>query len=463
MTDSNKPMEMTIEPVEVPQEPRDEGRVKFVLERLPKTAVCIKVIGIGGCGGNVIDTLIANGIDDVDYVAVNTDDQALCSCSAPTKLQIGQRTTQGHGTGSDPEVGKQSALENTEDLTELLNGADMVLLVTGLGGGTGTGAAPVIASLAKQLGALTVAAVIKPFAFEGGRRTLIADGGLDTLVENVDTAIVIQNERLLSQVESGTGFFEGFQAAHQIVSDTLQGITGILGKRGVMNTDFADVRAVLEDAGVAVLGTAQRKGRDAAMQAVRDAMASPVMEAEGLTRASKVLINITGSNEFGMHDATEALRTIQAEVSSDADVIIGVVQDDAMGEMVRVMMIASGFAQQNSQHRPEPKSWPVASPDARRDRSWQSERAIDLGHDEPLPPMAPEAAGRGIDEPAAETPSWAAAEESSGQPAITGTGSGEGGVQQGGDLMPPPAVTPQENGQEGRARTGFFGRRSIFR
>ena len=461
MTDVNKPMEMMIEPVEVPRETHDDGGVKFVLERLPKTAVCIKVIGIGGCGGNVIDTLIANGIGGVDYVAVNTDEQALCSCSAPTKLQIGQRTTQGHGTGSDPDVGKQSALENTEDLTELLGGADMVLLVTGLGGGTGTGAAPVIASLAKQLGALTVATVIKPFAFEGGRRALIADGGLDNLAENVDTAIVIHNERLLNQVESGTGFFEGFQAAHQIVSDTLEGITGILGKRGVMNTDFADVRAVLENAGMAVLGTAQRRGRDAAMQAARDAIASPVMEAEGLARASKVLINITGSAEFGMHDATEALRTIQAEVSSDADVIIGVVQDDTMGETVRVMMIASGFAQQNSEHRPENKGWAVESSDARPDASWRFERALELDNDDPLPLMAPEASG-GIDEAEPAMSSSTAAEKSAGQPPITADGSGEDGAKQM-ELMPPPAVTAQENGQDGRVRTGFFGRRSIFR
>ncbi len=459
MTDNHEPMAMTIEPVEVPQERHDEG-VKFILEQLPKTAICIKVVGIGGCGGNVLDTLIANGIGQVDYVAVNTDEQALDSNSAPTKLQIGQRTTQGHGTGSNPEVGKQAALENTEDLTELLTGADMVFLVTGLGGGTGTGAAPVIASLAKQMGALTVAAVIKPFAFEGARRTRIADEGLDTLVENVDTAIVIQNERLLTQVESGTGFFEGFQAAHQIVSDTLQGVTGILGKRGIMNTDFADVRAVLEEAGMAVVGTAQRSGRDAAMQAARDAIASPVMEAEGLVRARKVLINITGSAKFGMHDATEALQLIQREVSSDADLIIGVVQDDTMGEMVRVMMVASGFAQENFQLRPENDGQAMAPSDSRPQPSWQSERAVDLVSSDPMPQMAPEASARG--DGTAPAVSLPTAGGPGSQTPIEANGSGED-ADKALDFMPPPAVPAQESDQEGRARTGFFGRRSIFR
>ena len=459
MTDIREPVSMTIEPVEAAEKPADD-KVKFILEQVPKTAICIKVVGIGGCGGNVLDTLIENGIDEVDYVAVNTDEQALETCSASTKLQIGQRTTQGHGTGSNPEVGKQSALENTEDLTELLGDADMVFLVTGLGGGTGTGAAPVIASLAKQMGALTVATAIKPFGFEGSRRARIADDGLDRLVENVDTTIVIQNERLLGQVESGTGFFEGFQAAHQIVSDTLQGVTSILGKRGIMNTDFADVRAVLEEAGMAVVGTAQRSGRDAAMQAARDAIASPVMEAEGLVRARKVLVNITGSSKFGMHDATEALQLIQRETSSDAELIIGVVQDDSMGEMVRVMMIASGFAQQNFELRPENEGRARAVSDAPAGPSWQSERAVELLQNDPLPEMAPEASlQHGESGPAVELPMGG---EPAVQPQAAANGS-NGGADEALGLMPPPAVAAQEGDQKSQGRTGFFGRRSIFR
>ena len=459
MTDIREPVSMTIEPIETAEKPADD-KVKFILEQVPKSAICIKVIGIGGCGGNVLDTLIANGIGQVDYVAVNTDEQALQTCGAPTKLQIGQRTTQGHGTGSNPEVGRQSALENTEDLTELLSDADMVFLVTGLGGGTGTGAAPVIASLAKQMGALTVATAIKPFAFEGSRRTRIADDGLDRLVENVDTTIVIQNERLLSQVESGTGFFEGFRVAHEIVSDTLQGVTSILGKRGIMNTDFADVRAVLEEAGMAVVGTAQRNGRDAAMQAARDAIASPVMESEGLVRARKVLVNITGSTKFGMHDATEALQLIQREVSSDAELIIGVVQDDSMGEMVRVMMIASGFGQQSFQLRPENEGQAKALSDASTGSSWQSERAVELFQNDPLPEMAPEASVQDSEsEPAMDLPTD---DGPALQPQAAANGS-NGDAEEPLELMPPPAVAAQEADQEAQARSGFFGRRSIFR
>ncbi|MDE0263369.1 MAG: cell division protein FtsZ [Bryobacterales bacterium] len=459
MTDIREPVSMTIEPVETAEKPAGDG-VKFILEQVPRSAVCIKVVGIGGCGGNVLDTLIANGIDQVDYVAANTDEQALQTCSAPTKLQIGQRATQGYGTGSNPEVGKQSALENTEDLTELLGDADMVFLVTGLGGGTGTGAAPVIASLAKQMGALTVAAAIKPFAFEGSRRARIADDGLDRLVENVDTTIVIQNERLLGQVESGTGFFEGFQAAHQIVSDTLQGVTSILGKRGIMNTDFADVKAVLEEAGMAVVGTAQRSGRDAAMQAARDAIASPVMEGEGLVRARKVLVNITGSTKFGMHDATEALQLIQREISSDAELIIGVVQDDSMGEMVRVMMIASGFEQQNFQLRAENEGRAKVVSGAGSGSSWQSERAVELLQNDPLPEMAPEASSQdGESVPGTGLPTGG---EPTLQPQVEANSS-SGGASEPLELMPPPAVAAQEADRDAQARTGFFGRRSIFR
>lgn len=459
MTDIREPLSMTIEPVETAEKPADD-KVKFILEQVPKSAICIKVVGIGGCGGNVLDTLIANGIDEVDYVAVNTDEQALHTCSAPTKLQIGQRTTQGHGTGSNPEIGNQSALENTEDLTELLGDADMVFLVAGLGGGTGTGAAPVIASLAKQMGALTVAMAIKPFVFEGSRRARIADDGLDRLVANVDTTIVIQNERLLGQVESGTGFFEGFQAAHQIVSDTLQGVTSILGKRGIMNTDFADIRAVLEEAGMAVVGTAQRSGRDAAMQAARDAIASPVMEAEGLVRARKVLVNITGSTRFGMHDATEALQLIQREISSDSELIIGVVQDDSMGEMVRVMMIAAGFGQQSFQLRPESDGRATAVSDVRTGSSWQSERAVELLQNDPLPEMAPEASAQGSESGlAADFPTGG---EPAVQPQVTANGS-DGSADEQMGLMSPPTVAAQEADHEGRVRPGFFGRRSFFR
>lgn len=459
MTDIRNPLSITLEPVETDAKPADQ-QAKFVLDQVSKSAICIKVVGIGGCGGNVLNTLISNGIDELDFIAVNTDAQALQICDAPTKLQIGERTTQGHGTGSNPEVGKQSALENTEELTELLSDADMVFVIVGLGGGTGTGATPVIASLAKQLGALTVAAAIKPFGFEGSRRTRIADEGLDKLVETVDTTIVIQNEQILGQVESGMGFFEGFQLAHQLVSNTLQGLTSVLSKRGIINTDFADVRAVLEDSGVAIVGTAQRSGRDAATQAARDAIASPVMDADGLSRARKVLVNIAGSTKFGMQDATEALHLIQREVSADTELIIGVVQDNSMGDLVTVMVIASGFAQESLEFPLEDEVQAKVLSDARTGSSWDSERAAELFKDDPLPEMAPEASAQDLEYvPGAEMPMG---DEPALRRHVAASGL-NGSTDELPGSVPPATVVAEEADKERKVRSGFFGRRSIFR
>ncbi|MXY68519.1 MAG: cell division protein FtsZ [Acidobacteriia bacterium] len=459
MTDIREPLSITLEPVESDAKPAVE-QAKFVRGHASTNAICIKVVGIGGCGGNILNTLISNGLDEVDFIAVNTDAQALQICDARTKLQIGERTTQGHGTGSNPEVGKQSALENTEELTELLSDADMVFVIVGLGGGTGTGATPVIASLAKQLGALTVAAAIKPFGFEGSRRARIADQGLDKLVETVDTTIVIQNEQLLGQLESGTGFFEGFQVAHQIVSNTLQGLTSVLSKRGIINTDFADVRAVLEDSGVAIVGTAQRSGRDAATQAARDAIASPVMEVDGLSQARKVLVNIAGSTKFGMQDATEALHLIQREVSSEAELIIGVVQDNSMGDLVAVMVIASGFAQEGRQLPFEDDVQAKVLSDTRTGSSWNSERATELFRDDPLPEMAPEASVHDLEYVSgAETP---VGDEPGVRRQVAASGL-SGSTDELPELVPPATVAAEEADKERKVRSGFFGRRSIFR
>ena len=450
MTENYEPKIMAIEPCENNQ----EDGMKFTIEELPKGRLSIKVMGIGGCGGNILDTLIGGGLADVEFIAVNTDEQALESCRALAKLQIGQRVTQGYGTGSNPDVGRQSALENTEDLTELLGNADMLFLIAGLGGGTGTGAAPVIASLARQMGILTVATVIKPYSFEGKRRSQVADEGLDELVEQVDTAIVISNERLLEQVELGTGFFDGFQLAHRIVNETLEGVVGILSKRGIMNTDFADLRAILQDAGTAVVGTAERSGRDAAMQASRDAIASPVMEHERLVRARRILVNITGSRKFGMHDATEALQLIQRQVSSDADLIVGVVQDDSMGEMVKVLIMASGFSRENFQLRAQDGALFTEGPSASGGSSWQSERAVELlGTDQPQ--LAPEASVEGAQQAApagAEMPQPGAGP----QPDVPA----EGPIE----FMPPPNIQADEEAVRGNGtKPSFFARHSIFR
>ena len=312
---------------------------------MPRSQVAIKVVGIGGCGGNIIDYMVEAGLGGVDYLCLNTDEQGLERSTSPVKLQIGKRVTQGYGTGSDPEVGREAALENTEELTELLGDADMVFLVTGLGGGTGTGAAPVVGSLAKQMGALTMAAAVKPFAFEGKRKNLVADEGFRDLLEQVDTAMEIPNERLLDQIEPGSGFFESFRVANRIATETLQGITDIINRPGIMNSDFADIRAVLEEAGVAVVGSAQASGPDAAVQAAREAIASLMADPDVLPKATKVLVNVTGSAQFGMHDASEALHLIQREFDHEANLIIGTVRDDSVGDQVSVMVVASGFNQ----------------------------------------------------------------------------------------------------------------------
>ena len=378
-------IELTTQQEELPATQPGNG-LKFTLEEVPNSPVSIKVIGIGGCGGNIVDCMIDSGLDCVDYACVNTEDQALESCQAPHKIRMGQRVTQGYGTGSNPEVGREAALENTEELTELLGDADMVFLALGLGGGTGTGAAPVIASLAKQIGALTIAAAVKPFAFEGKRRAQTANAGLDTLLEQVDTAIVVPNDRLLGQIEAGSGFFDGFRLANQIAMRTLEGISTLITKTGIMNCDFADVRAVIQDAGIAVVGSAQCGGRDAAVQAVREAISSPLMEHEGLSRAGKVLVNITGSGLLGMHDASDALQLIQRETAGESDLTVGIVRDDSLGGEVRVMLIASGFTKEPL-HLPSSREEAAAA--ARyspRESVWQTETVADLmGSDQGAP------------------------------------------------------------------------------
>ncbi len=352
--------------------------LSFTLEEVPGSRVSIKVVGIGGCGGNIVDYMIESGLGGVDYSCLNTDEQALSRCISPAKLQIGKRVTQGYGTGSDPEIGRESALENTEELTEMLGEADMVFLALGLGGGTGTGAAPVVGSLAKQMGALTIAAAVKPFSFEGKRKSQVADEGFQALLEQVDTAIEIPNERLLEHVEPGSGFFEGFRLANRIATETLQGITDVINKPGIMNSDFADIRAVLEDAGLAVVGSSQRGGREAALEAARDAIGSLMVDQDGLAGASKILVNVTGSVQFGMHDASEALQLIQREFDHHANLIIGTVRDDTLGEEVRVMVVASGFQQEGFQLQSAPESETAeSSSDVGREPYWRSDFSVE--------------------------------------------------------------------------------------
>ena len=331
-----------------------EQGLKFTLEEVPNSQICIKVVGIGGCGGNIVDHMIESGLGGFEYICINTDEQALNRCTSPAKLQIGKRVTQGYGTGSNPALGREAALENTEELSELIGEGDMVFLVLGLGGGTGTGAAPVIGSLAKQVGALTIAAAVKPFAFEGKHKNEVADEGFEAVLEQVDTAIEIPNERLMAHMDSGGGFFDGFRIANNLASEMLEGITDIINKAGIMNSDFADIRAVLEEAGLAVVGSGQATGPEAAVQAARGALDSLMVEQELLSSASKVLVNITGSEKFGMHDASDALHLIQREFHPDANLIIGTVRDESFEDQVKVMVVASGFTKNGFELRPVP-------------------------------------------------------------------------------------------------------------
>ncbi len=321
----------------------DAEELKFQIEESPSERITVKVVGVGGCGCNIVDGMLQSPPSGVEFVTVNTDSQALKRCGASNKMLIGQRVTQGYGTGSDPAVGREAALESTDELTEQLRDADMVFLVAGLGGGTGTGAAPVVGSLAKQMGILTVAAAVKPFAFEGRRKATIAEEGFARLVAQVDTAIEIPNERVLERIKGEVGFFEAFRAANNMACSILHGISDILRKPGVMNSDFADIRAVFEDAGLAVVGQGDAEGRDAAVTAAKAALKSMDVGTGSLAASRKVLINITGSGQFQMRDTSSAINQLVREFDTDAQLMLGVVREESEEDRVRIMVVASGF------------------------------------------------------------------------------------------------------------------------
>jgi cell division protein FtsZ len=303
----------------------------------------IKVVGIGGGGSNAVNRMIQARVRGVEFLAANTDLQALKQSKAALKLQLGAKLTKGLGSGANPEIGRQAALEDTDKLVEALQGADMVFITAGLGGGTGTGAAPIIANLASELGALTVAVVTKPFAFEGRRRQLQAEQGLAELLGTVDTLICIPNQRLLQAVEPGTSFFEAFRIADDILRQAVQGITDIIAIPGVINRDFADVRTIMRGMGYAVMGTAVARGEKRATEAARRAMASPLLEDGSIEGARGVLINVTGSSNLSLHEVQEASLLVQKVAHEDANIIFGAVEDEKMKDAVKITVIATGF------------------------------------------------------------------------------------------------------------------------
>jgi cell division protein FtsZ len=326
----------------------EEIRIQYH-EQLP-TGAKIKVIGVGGGGGNAVNRMIAARVEGVEFIVANTDAQALQLSQAPVKLQLGMKLTSGLGAGANPDVGRRAALEDSEKIIEALEGADMVFVTAGMGGGTGTGAAPVIASLASEMGALTVAVVTRPFGFEGKRRMMQADRGMQELLDSVDTMIVIPNEKLLA-VAKDAGFFESFRIADDVLRQGVQGISDIITIPGIINRDFADVKTTMAGMGYAVMGTAMRGGENRAVEAAQAAMASPLLEDGAIDGAKGILINISGSSSLKLSEVNAASTLIQNAAHEDANIIFGAVLDENMGDEVKITVIATGFRQEMPERR----------------------------------------------------------------------------------------------------------------
>ncbi len=320
-----------------------EDAPSITLESIEHTPARIKVIGVGGGGGNAVNRMIAAQLRGIEFLSANTDLQALRRSDAAIKLQLGDSLTRGLGAGGDPEMGRKSALEDTERILELLDGADMVFITAGLGGGTGTGAAPILASLAAEIGALTVAVVTKPFGFEGRRRTLLADRGVEELRGTVDTLITIPNERLLSFVDRGTPLTEAFLIADDVLRQAVQGISDLITIPGEVNVDFADVRTIMTGMGMALMGTGIAKGENRALEAAQRAISSPLLEETSIEGARGVLLNISGGHDLTLHEVAEAARIISEAVDPEANIISGMVIEEELADEMKVTVIATGF------------------------------------------------------------------------------------------------------------------------
>lgn len=334
---------------------RETDRTPIVLgEETESPAAVIKVLGVGGGGGNAVDRMIDSDLRGIEFMTVNTDLQALRKCRAPLKLQLGKALTRGLGAGADPEIGRKAALEDTEAILESLDGADMVFITAGLGGGTGSGAAPILASLASEIGALTVAVVTKPFGFEGRRRMAIAEQSVDELRSAVDTLITIPNERLLNFVERGTPLAEAFRIADDVLRQAVQGISDLITVPGEVNVDFADVKTIMTGMGMALMGTGVAKGDKRALEAAQRAISSPLLEETSIQGAKGVLINISGGSDLTLHEVAEAAQIISEAVDPDANIISGMVLDETLEEAMKVTVIATGFDAGATGKRPVP-------------------------------------------------------------------------------------------------------------
>jgi cell division protein FtsZ len=307
----------------------------------------IKVIGVGGCGGNAVEHMIAKNVGGVEFICANTDMQALKKSQAKTVLQIGMGITKGLGAGAKPEIGREAALEDRDRIAEVIDGADMLFITAGMGGGTGTGAAPIVAEVAKEMGILTVAVVTKPFAFEG-KRGKVATDGLEELSKHVDSLIVIPNDKLMEVLGDDVTFTDAFKAANDVLHNAVSGIAEIINCPGLVNVDFADVRTVMSEMGMAMMGSAVATGPDRAVLAAEQAVASPLLENVNLANARGVLVNITASHSFKMKEYYDVMNTIRSFTADEATVIVGNVFDESMGDNLRVTMVATGLNSANA-------------------------------------------------------------------------------------------------------------------
>ena len=313
----------------------------------------IKVIGVGGCGGNAVDHMITSGLTGVEFIAINTDAQALKRNQAKVQLQLGNGVTKGLGAGANPDIGREAALEDRERIAELIDGADMLFITAGMGGGTGTGAAPVVAEVAKELGILTVAVVTKPFMFEG-KRVRAANAGIEALARHVDSLIIIPNEKLMQVLGDDISMLDAFKAANNVLHGAVGGIAEVINCPGLVNVDFADVRTVMSEMGMAMMGSAQASGENRARIAAEQAVASPLLEDVNLAGARGVLVNITASSTVKMREIHEVMNTIKEFTAEEATVIVGQVLDDSMEDALRVTMVATGLGSPVARQHPKP-------------------------------------------------------------------------------------------------------------
>jgi cell division protein FtsZ len=348
--------------------------LRLKLDEARREGARIKVIGVGGGGGNAVNRMVRTGLEGVEFIVANTDLQALANNAAPTRIQIGGKLTKGLGAGADPDIGRRAALEDTDKLIEVLSDADMVFVTTGLGGGTGTGAAPVIAGLASELGALTIAVVTKPFKFEGKRRATQADRGLTELRDAVDTVITIPNERLLATIDRRTPLPEAFCAADDVLRQAIQGISDLILVPGMINLDFADVKTIMSGMGFAIMGTGTGVGDTRATDAAHGAISSPLLEDASVKGARGVILNITGGPDFSLAEVNEAATIIQEAAHEDANIIFGAVIDPEMEGKVKITVIATGFDRADAQLAAPASKTPV---DLEHYSQWRRDEAYE--------------------------------------------------------------------------------------